>query len=571
MSRACWWASMAKELSRSTLSIRMRLILVAVLAIVPLLVERVRTVKTDYREHIEATYAHALAHARRGADQQSQFMAVTRGFLEAAAGIYAGAAANGRACEGLLTNVLRGMPWADSISVAGPDGRIVCSSDAGALGRLVDDHNAQRILRSGGFALGDYSFDPQRRRPTLSASYGETTAHGAVERIFVVGLDIGWLFRFAGPAEESGSLVLMLDGAGTVLAHSPGPDQWVGMRLGDDPVIGRMLLGTEGTVAGAGPNHLRRMFAFVELPGTTARIAVGLDEAQVRRAADRAMWLAYIQLGAIAGLVLLAIWFGGERMIVRPIHSLAEAARRFGKGDLGERLGDKPWAAEFAPLVRAMDDMVTELARREEELQHFNARLKRLATVDGLTGLANRREFDAKLKSEWRHAATAGQSLALLMIDVDHFKLYNDHHGHSRGDEALRAVASIVAAAGRRQGDVVARFGGEEFAMILPDADLADALAIAERVRAAVAARGIPHGATPGDVVTVSVGVAAFTPGPGRPLQTLIEAADMALYAAKHRGRNRVAVDDGTVLGRGADRAAPQPVATVDPPAAFVA
>ena len=146
MSRACRWASMVKELSRSTLSIRMRLILVAVLAIVPLLVERVRTVKADYREHIEATYAHALAHARRGADQQSRFMAVTRGFLEAAAGIYADAAANGRACEGLLTNVLRGMPWADSISVAGPDGRIVCSSDAGALGRVVDDQHVALLV-----------------------------------------------------------------------------------------------------------------------------------------------------------------------------------------------------------------------------------------------------------------------------------------------------------------------------------------------------------------------------------------------------------------------------------------
>jgi diguanylate cyclase (GGDEF)-like protein len=294
-------------------------------------------------------------------------------------------------------------------------------------------------------------------------------------------------------------------------------------------------------------------------------------ESDYLRHVDQAAWLAYAQLGAMTALVLLGIWAGGERMIVRPVHALTQAARRYGKGDLRDRLGDQAWAAEFAPLVRAMDDMATELTRREGELRHFNARLKKLAAVDGLTGLANRREFDARLKAEWRRASTRDCPLALLMIDVDHFKLFNDRHGHSKGDEVLRSVAAILAAAGRGRHDLAARFGGEEFALILPETDLKTAMNIAEGVRAAVESQGIRHGAAAADVITVSVGVAALTPGPGRPLPSLIEAADMALYGAKHRGRNRVVAAEGAGLARGSDRGARQPASTVDPSAAFMA
>ena len=124
-------------------------------------------------------------------------------------------------------------------------------------------------------------------------------------------------------------------------------------------------------------------------------------------------------------LVLLAAWFGGERLILRPIRSLVRTATRFGRGDLRARAADDPWMAEFEPLAAAFDDMARKLAAREEELRIANQHLEELASLDGLTGLANRRGFDRELDRAWRQAEELEEPLALMMIDIDHFKLFN--------------------------------------------------------------------------------------------------------------------------------------------------
>jgi diguanylate cyclase (GGDEF)-like protein len=161
-----------------------------------------------------------------------------------------------------------------------------------------------------------------------------------------------------------------------------------------------------------------------------------------------------------------------------------------------------------------------------------------IATTDGLTGLCNRRRFDELLESEWRRAQRSKSSIALLMIDVDHFKYYNDEHGHLTGDAVLAAIARCIAGSTRRAGDVAARFGGEEFAVLLPATSLQDAADLAERIRGAVFA--LPA-STKGILTTptVSVGVAAAFPRPGTQPADMVEAADKALYQAKASGRNR--------------------------------
>jgi PleD family two-component response regulator len=145
--------------------------------------------------------------------------------------------------------------------------------------------------------------------------------------------------------------------------------------------------------------------------------------------------------------------FGGEQLIVRPIRSLSCAAARIGRGELDARLGHPAWAAEFAPLATALDDMARSLAAREEELRIANAHLEELASIDGLSGLPNRRSFDAALNAEWRRAAKVGRPLALLMIDVDHFKPFNDRHGHVEGDECLRLIGEVIGVEPERRQD----------------------------------------------------------------------------------------------------------------------
>jgi diguanylate cyclase (GGDEF)-like protein len=168
------------------------------------------------------------------------------------------------------------------------------------------------------------------------------------------------------------------------------------------------------------------------------------------------------------------------------------------------------------------------------------------ARIDGLTQIANRRRFDEYLSQEWGRHIRMQQPLSLLICDVDHFKLYNDGKGHQAGDECLKRVAKAISQC-YRAGDLVARYGGEEFALVLPQTNAAGAMQVAERVRSAVAAVALPHGASPVcPFVTLSIGVACTTPQPHDPTgaRALIEQADRHLYKAKQLGRNQVNYQD---------------------------
>lgn len=184
---------------------------------------------------------------------------------------------------------------------------------------------------------------------------------------------------------------------------------------------------------------------------------------------------------------------------------------------------------------------VVETLRDMTDQKRAEMALKTLAAKDGLTGLANRRSFDEALNLEWSRARRTRKPLALLFADVDHFKLFNDQHGHQVGDECLRAVAAVIGENAFRPTDLAARYGGEEFAIILPETEPEGACRVAERLREAVMNLRIPHGASgAGRWVTLSVGVTTHVPDNDVGPDWFLGQADQALYAAKHLGRNRV-------------------------------
>ena len=188
---------------------------------------------------------------------------------------------------------------------------------------------------------------------------------------------------------------------------------------------------------------------------------------------------------------------------------------------------------------------VVETLRDITDQKRAEAALKTLAAKDSLTGLFNRRSFDQALQAEWLRAQRTHKPLALLFADVDHFKLFNDRHGHQRGDECLRAVAEIIGERAFRPTDLAARYGGEEFAIVLPETDRDGAYEVAERIRTAVMERQIAHGAPgAGSHVTISVGVSVLTNTAAGSPDWLLSQADQALYAAKRLGRNRVTTAD---------------------------
>jgi diguanylate cyclase (GGDEF)-like protein len=212
------------------------------------------------------------------------------------------------------------------------------------------------------------------------------------------------------------------------------------------------------------------------------------------------------------------------------------------------RLGNQLYLAIDAGPIHDEDGKliaVVETLRDMTDQKRAEAALKTLAASDGLTGLANRRSFDQTLAMEWARAGRTKKPLSLVLVDVDHFKLYNDLHGHQKGDECLRAVASIIGETALRPADLSARYGGEEFAIIMPETDQRGALKVAERLRATLAKLQLKHGAEgAGPLVTFSIGIATRAPDETVNADWLLMKADEALYAAKHSGRDRVVCAD---------------------------
>ena len=216
--------------------------------------------------------------------------------------------------------------------------------------------------------------------------------------------------------------------------------------------------------------------------------------------------------------------------------------------------GVDPPRADFEALLRAyrklrrqMSRVVRISDRQQDELRSLNtikddllSQLETLSVTDALTGIANRRRFDQFLNFEWKRAMRTRQPIALLLMDIDHFKLYNDNYGHDAGDQCLIEIAELLQSKVRRPTDLFARYGGEEFAYVLPDTCIPGAEITANLLRQAVLERAVPHEySLTNTIVTVSIGVAALIPARNDEPGALIRAADTFLYEAKQGGRNQ--------------------------------
>ncbi len=233
---------------------------------------------------------------------------------------------------------------------------------------------------------------------------------------------------------------------------------------------------------------------------------------------------------------------------------------RFLQRELLRRDGSLQAAEISAQLVsRNGREYLIGVARDNSERLQLEARLQRLSQQDGLTGLHNRRHFDLQLQAEWRRLRRIGAPLSLLMLDIDHFKAYNDTLGHLAGDDALRKVAQLLVECLQREGDIACRYGGEEFAIILTNTRLKGAEHLAARVHQRLAELAIPHPGSPFGRLTLSIGVATSDLNLQEHPQTLIAHSDQALYRAKRDGRNQTCVWTVSGVNQDAARSMPEP------------
>ncbi len=244
-------------------------------------------------------------------------------------------------------------------------------------------------------------------------------------------------------------------------------------------------------------------------------------------------------------LMLVIINILLQVVVVRPLQQLTSQAARINRErDFSMRLSLNR-RDEIGVLANSFDALVQTVHERTRELKHANDKLTALSMRDPMTGIANRRMFDEFLKQEWRRAARDQAPISAILADVDHFKNYNDTHGHQLGDQCLIAVAAVLQGQMQRPADLAARYGGEEFVVILPDTDENGARHIAETLRQAVLDLRMEHGASEtGPYVTISLGTVTMVPSPedgDNDMDQLLKRADQALYLAKKAGRNQFA------------------------------
>jgi len=537
--------SFSERLARfkAAFGIRARLVVLTLILVMPLMIDRVLVLENTRAHRVEMATAELTKLAEQSAAAQREMISSIEAMLRSAAYIHAASQRTGRSCDILRASLRVEMPWIASLSVVAPNGRIACSTVTNYVGlNVADAPYYRKTLESRDFLLSDLIVNPITQKPMLLANYPTAAADGETPWVIVAGISLEWMGRLmTGLGERPGTQAFLLDGKGIVLAAQPA----------DRDMIGRPYAGAGGDRAPGEAAVLtikgwRRLTASAEIPGTDTHVVVSIDHDVMLAPINHALEKAYLQLACVSLLALIGAWFVAEQFIIRPIRLMTSMANRFGQGDLGARATTSGLPAEFRPLAAAFNFMAAQLSERERDLIASNDRLTVMASVDMVSGLANRRGFQSRLEFEWLKLQHLGDNLALMMIDVDHFKQFNDSYGHPEGDICLGRVGEVLASIADKTMGFAARYGGEEFCLMLPCADRTRAITVGEMVREAVEKLAIPHSTTTRGHVTVSVGVAVMMPQAGQRSTELIEAADAALYAAKHRGRNQV-VEQGLV------------------------
>jgi diguanylate cyclase (GGDEF)-like protein len=413
----------------------------------------------------------------------------------------------------------------EQLLIVDPNGRVVASS--GELARevaLPADWRAQ--LRVDNFVLGTPHWDPKQGKSELLVAVPIGPGGGRFVGAITAKVDLQTLaetLRSFAPGDSGEVYVLMEDGAPIVSSHETAQASARPRKT----VLPAVTATDEGTpIEFTNARGERVVGSLRHVPGLDWLVVAEIPTAEVFR---QLVHLRDVTLLIVAAMLIVAgaMGYALGAFIVRPLDRLTRGAAKVAAGDLEV---DLPVAkgGEVAYLTEVFNDMVARLRSSRQELE-------RLSVTDPLTGLNNRRRMMEVLDNEVRRSRRLDHTFAVLMADVDHFKQYNDQHGHPAGDQVLKHVASVLNEA-TRDVDFVARYGGEEFFVLMPEIDAEVAAEVAERIRGCLAADPMLA-----DEVTMSFGVAEF-PANGDTAEALISAADSVLYQAKKEGRDQVVI-----------------------------
>ncbi len=441
-------------------------------------------------------------------------------------------------------NVLTATSWDENGSQAYPDTDGVNVADR--------EYFLEPMATGNAFVSQAFAGRIPGRAPMIGISAALENPNGDRAGVVVGTLKLQLLARMYGErSDEHGAEIIVVDRSNHVVFAGAA----TGMRFGDSLVSDPMIVSSY---------VVRQRNSFEFEAGTegnrqsylSAYSPMLLDWKVFVRAPSAPIARQMLDDYKVGGLLVLVSWLMSVllasavvRRVSRSVGEMNKAIRNFTFDDSGEDIAvPRNTPREFRPLFRAMRSRSKQLRRAYRKLSTAEAANKRLAGQskrDHLTKIANRREFAAFEKRVWELSARDKTSIAIIMMDIDLFKVYNDTLGHQAGDDCLVRVAQTLEAGATRPLDLVARYGGEEFVTVLGGATASDALVVAERMRKAILDLQIEHPGTPTGTVSISAGVAAMIPEPGQSADDLIKAADEALYYAKAAGRNCVVFRHG--------------------------
>jgi diguanylate cyclase (GGDEF)-like protein len=532
---------------KKLIGIRARLALLGLILLTPLMLERAHSLEENRSRQIAYASAELASIAQHSVQAQREIISSVETMMKSAAYIRASVGGVGKSCDLLRASMQFELPWIRNLSIVGGDGRVQCSTFPRLVGVDLGDRGYfKQAVASRSFAFSDYLIGRASRLPLMTAAYPVTAIAADEQAVIVAGIDLGWMSKVMDDLRgRPGVSAFLIDSEGTVVAAPSDQASMIGHPLDNAPLLAAVASKTTDSEDTTSVSYIaadgsKSKVSATRIPGAGSRLLINIDEALAAADADHEIRIAFLQLGVVFLLVLIGALIGAEKLIIRPIEMMTAVATRFGQGDWSVRAPRNRLPAEFVPLARAFNAMAAQLGARERELVATNDRLTVMASIDMLSGLANRRGFQSRLDFEWLKAQQCGADLSLMMIDVDHFKLFNDTYGHPEGDVCLSRLGETLSGIAADTMGFAGRYGGEEFCLLLPNTDAARALEIGERVRVAVQNLAMPHCTSNHGTVTVSVGVASTRPNDAERPGDLIEAADAALYAAKHRGRNAV-------------------------------
>jgi diguanylate cyclase (GGDEF)-like protein len=544
---------------KQLVGIRARLALLAVILVAPLMLDRARSLEDARAKQITLAASEFANLAKNSANTEREVISSVETVLKSAAYIRASAGGISKSCDILRASLPTNLPWIRNLLIAGADGRIQCSTNNMYVGLdLSDRPYFKQAQQTRNFVFSDLIMARPTNNPIVMAAFPVSAINAEVNAVVLASVDLHWMPKvMENLGGRPGVLAVLIDSAGVVLAAPSDHSDMIGRSLDSLPLLSAVAGSAlnsdqdDGTLSFVTADGSERTLSYARISGTGARLIISIDEAEVTAAIDHDIHTAYFQLLFVSLFVLLGALFAAEKLIIKPINMMAAIATRFGEGDWSARVTRNRLPSEFVPLARAFNAMAAQLGQRERELVATNDRLTVIASIDMLSGLANRRGFQSRLDFEWMKAQQYDCELSLLMIDVDHFKLYNDTYGHPEGDTCLTRLGETLSGIAAETMGFAGRYGGEEFCLLLPNTDAARSREIGEMVRTAVEALAMPHVTSSHERVTVSVGVACTKPNSSQRPGDLIEAADAALYAAKHRGRNTVVEHGITVMADG--------------------